>query len=341
MMLGVIASICFVSVVATAETRLYVPEFSSGPHEDTQLLTVNQNDHDATLDLWAFKASGELLGQVQIRVGAHSTRAITIREAFGLSGKAVSGWLGAVSNDDRVQLSYTRIGEEPGQNESRDAVEWIAKEDSMFVNSADSQSLKLSNPNSFKAQVTVNGLDQAGRFVATHSIAVAPFSQTELRVDELFGDSARQIRLFSNADVIPSLSSAKRVRERDDSFQEVSKEELALVIDTDKILGAYQIVLEFDPRVAEFSSADVEGGLAEGFDSRPLVVNIDNAGGRLTLASFQVGSRPTGRVAVARFKASRKAGASPRFGIHVEEVTDADAQSIVADNLSVGVVRKN
>ena len=37
---------------ANAETRLFVPQFSYGPQQDTQLLLLNSNDGDSTVDPW-------------------------------------------------------------------------------------------------------------------------------------------------------------------------------------------------------------------------------------------------------------------------------------------------
>src|SRR5712691_6665801 len=47
---------------------------------------------------------------------------------------------------------------------------------------------------------------------------------------------------------------------------------LSLVIDRNEPVGAYQVLLRFDPTVVQFSQDDILGGSAVGFDSRPLAV---------------------------------------------------------------------
>ena len=94
---------------ANAETRLFVPQFSSGPQQETQLLLVNSNKHDSQIDLWAFTPDGHLAGQSQVTVPGNSTRSLTLKEAFQL-GEPLSGWLAALSNDDGIGLSYSLTG---------------------------------------------------------------------------------------------------------------------------------------------------------------------------------------------------------------------------------------
>lgn len=88
-------------------------------------------------------------------------------------------------------------------------------------------------------------------------------------------------------------------------------------------------LISFDPRVMQFSAKNVEGGSAEGFDSKPLVVNIDNIAGQMTIGSFQVGAQPSGRAAVARLKVIRSSAHNARFGIRVDEITDIAGKSLV------------
>jgi hypothetical protein len=121
--------------------------------------------------------------------------------------------------------------------------------------------------------------------------------------------------------------------------REVDEDHLALVIDSEESIGAYQITLSFDPRAIQFSPKDIEGGLIEGFESKPLVVNIDNVAGQMTLGSFQVGARPIGRNAVARMRVAHKTGFPARFGLRIDEVTDTDGHSLSASSISVGMVR--
>ena len=63
---------------ANAETRLFVPQFSYGPQQDIQLLLLNSNERDSTVDLWAFTSEGRLVGQFQVAVPGKSTRSLTL-----------------------------------------------------------------------------------------------------------------------------------------------------------------------------------------------------------------------------------------------------------------------
>src|SRR5437879_12585330 len=90
---AVIAIVILPSSVAMDETRLYVPQFRFNDTEDTQFLIANQNDRDVVVDLWAFTSGGELLGQFQMPVKAHGTRALTVGEALQMKGTSVSGWV--------------------------------------------------------------------------------------------------------------------------------------------------------------------------------------------------------------------------------------------------------
>ena len=88
-----------------------------------------------------------------------------------------------------------------------------------------------------------------------------------------------------------------------------------------------------------FRSKDIQGGTSAGFDSRPLVVNIDNVAGTLTLGSFQVGVHPAGRVSVAQIRTVRASGAAPRFGLTVDEISNTKGESLAGPALSLGLIR--
>ncbi len=331
-----IAAIALVSSnIAMGETRLYVPQFRYGPREDTQFLVANTNDRDVTLDVWAFTSNGELLGQFQLAVRAHGTRALTVGEAFGLSGEEAAGWVGAVSSDEGIQLSYTHIGEETRSYEAR---QWTSKEVQLTIHDLSKEVMRVSNPNAFAAQVAVRSTDSNGRFLGVREISVGPFAQLELPVAHVGYGNARQLDIVSSADLFASIdegvSKRQFVRSKIDRGESV---EMALVIDTKESLGAYQITLSFDPELAQFSAKDVEGGSAEGFESKPLVINADNVEGRLTLGGFQVGAAPAGRVAVARLRLANQAVS--QFRIHVDEVSDVEGDSMSAADFAVGLVR--
>src|SRR5262249_50273401 len=89
---------------------------------------------------------------------------------------------------------------------------------------------------------------------------------------------------------------------------------LAIVIDSEIPVGAFQLVLKFDPEAVKFSTDDVLGGTSEGFDTKPLAMGIDNVAGEIRIASFQLGSRPVGQTDVAHLRVHSLSSASPRFG---------------------------
>jgi hypothetical protein len=97
--------------------------------------------------------------------------------------------------------------------------------------------------------------------------------------------------------------------------------------------------LQYDPKTLQFDPDDIRGGSGEGFDTKPLVVNIDNTSGKLTLASFQVGASPSGLLDVARLRVRRSMESNLGFRITVDEVTDAAGNSLVRSNIDVGLVR--
>ena len=330
---------------AGAQTRLFVPRFAYGPGEDTQVLLSNRNDNDSTVDLWAFTSKGELLGQFQLSLKGHATRALTLGEGFHLDKSSVTGWLGVVSPDTGIQLSYSLLGAdlETTENSALTPLEWISNEVQLNVKDAASQSLSLSNPNSFGAQVTITARSQDGRVLGVRDLSMPPFGQVAAGVAQLLGGSAAKISIWSNADLVSRIDDAplrttqpeREPRTGDDLGLE---EQVDLVLQTDKMLGAYQVTVEFDPSLVQFNTNGVSGGSADGFDSRPLVVNLDNVAGRLTLGSFQVGASPSGRLPVARLAMKRSSTLSARFTIRLDAAADEAGSSLAASDVAVGLV---
>jgi P pilus assembly chaperone PapD len=325
---AVLLAAAYPATVAFAETRLFIPQFRFNGSEDTQLLIANQNDRDTTVDLWAFTSAGELLGQFQIPVKAHGTRALAVGEALQLKGTTVSGWVGVVSKDDGIQVSYTRIGIAA---ESFEAQQWASREIALTISDVGKSVVRLSNPNPFTASLTITGTDQAGGYLGIQQISLPAFSQIELPATSAAGGQASLLRVASNADVL-AIVDAIRGKSSAPVVDNSEPDNLAIFIDSAASIGAYQLTLTFDPRAAQFSENDVEAGTAEGFDSKPLVVNIDNASGQITIASFQVGAHPNGRATVARLRTPR----GVRFGIKVEEITGTAGNSLLG--LPVGMV---
>lgn len=332
MIAAVLFAVAYPATLAMAETRLFVPQFRFSDSEDTQFLIANQSDRDSSVDFWAFTSSGELLGQFHMPVRAHGTRALTLGEAFRLKDVDVSGWIGAVSSDDGIQLSYTRVGPNA---ESFEAQPWASREMLLSVADSEKDVVRFSNPNPFAASLTLRGTDPNGRFVGVEELSVAAFGQVEIPTANLLRGQAARLEVNSNADVLAELDrlANRRAGRTVRRLLEGEPDYLALVIDSADSIGAYQVTLRFDPRAVQFSTKDVEAGLSDGFDSKPLVVNIDNAAGEMTIGSFQVGAQPSGRIVVARLRTARNV----RFGLKVEEITDTTGKSL--SDVPVGIVR--
>jgi hypothetical protein len=339
----VLAWTVVLSTPVYAETRLFVPHLSYGPQHETQFLLVNRNDHDSRVELWAFTSGGQLAGHTRVTVSRNSTQSMTLREAFHLS-EPMSGWLGATSNDDGIGLSYSLLGEQDGRSviTSQDALKWMGKFFQETLEDPKRQVVRISNPNSFPAHVILNGLDHSGTAMARRDLIVPPFAQVETGVGEQLGNAVR-LDMFSNADVVTSIGQGSspptpKVPSTTSSAM-IESQQVALVVETPHTLGAYQVTLRFDPQVVQLLPEDVAGGFAQGFQSRPLVVNIDNAAGYVTLGSFQVGSDPSGRVAVARINISTKVRTASPFFVHVDEVADGAGNSISAAAVAASLVR--
>jgi len=312
------------SLIAHAEIRLFVPEFTVGPQADTQFLITNANVRDSHLELWAFTSKGELLGQVEIGLKPHTTRAITVKEAFGLQGMEVTGWLGAVSTEGDIQISYQHTGStDNASSGSSDAVEVVSKEVTLGLPGPSREVLRVSNPNPFPAHVVLNGLDQDGVLVGNYALTIAPFAQTKMEVQPALGNAVKRVAVFSDSTVLPAVGDESQSSNAAPEYATLTVvDDMALVITSTQSVGAYQVTLRYDPKLIQFSSGDIAGGTAAGFNTRPLVVRIDNSLGSLTLASFQVGSSQTGKLDVAHIRVRRNPDTQVQFGMQIDEVTD-------------------
>jgi len=332
-----IVLIVIIPVLSAAETRLFVPQFRHSSGEDTQLLFANSNDHDVTLDLWAFTGAGRWLGQVQLSIGANATRSVTMGEAFGVAGETVNGWVGAVSTDDGLQLSYSWVG---STVESFEAETAAARGIDLSVRAAAGDVIRISNPNAVAANAVVTGRDLSGGYVGVREVTVDPFSQRELAVSSLFEGPASRLEIAANVDILAGVGQATELNGDVASSNGDAPDAapMDLQIQTEAALGAYQVTLRFDPETVTFSPKDVTGGSAEGFESQPLVVRIDNVAGEMTIGSFQVGGSPSGQLVVARLTVSAANGMAPRFDLQIDEVTDLEGSSLVGSHLAVGLV---
>ena len=328
--------IVVIPVLSAAETRLFVPQFRYSAGEDTQFLLANSNDHEVTLDLWAFTSDGRWLGQMQLAIGANSTRAVTLGEAFGLTEETLTGWVGAVSSDDGLQLSYSWVG---NTVESFEAETAAASGIDLSVRDAAGDVIRISNPNAVAANAVVTGRDLSGGYVGVRELEIDPFAQRELAVSSLFDGTAGRLEIAANVDILAGVSEATELNgDVASSSGDASDTPMDLQIQTDVALGAYQVTLRFDPDLVTFSSKDVTGGSAEGFESQPLVVRIDNVAGEMTIGSFQVGGTPAGQLVVARVNVSAANGMAPRFDLHIDEITDLEGLSLGGSQLAVGLI---
>jgi hypothetical protein len=172
-------------------------------------------------------------------------------------------------------------------------------------------------------------------------LAIGPFQQIEMTREAL--QQARHIDVLAASGVLATVTesastAAVQLKPKADLVQ-VDEGTLALVIDRDAPVGAYQVLLRFDPTVVQFSQDDISGGSAAGFDSRPLAVAMDNASGQLRIASFQIGNEPQGSVDVAHLRVRLLQPSILQFGVTVEEITDLQGRSQIDSTSSVRLVR--
>jgi hypothetical protein len=97
-------------------------------------------------------------------------------------------------------------------------------------------------------------------------------------------------------------------------------------------------LLRYDPLTVQLNQDDILAGSSEGFDSKPLAITVDNVRGELRIASFQVGSHPSGNVEVARIRLASRAPEGLRFALKVEEITDLQGTSKLAETPTVKLI---
>ncbi len=233
---GLMFSLMSVQPTASAETRLFVPDFRIGAGFDTQLLITNNSDRDTSVDLWVFANKGTLLGQEQLTVRAHATRSLTLSEVFGSQSPESTGWLAAVSNGDGIQMSYNVLG---GRTESHDAEAWPKREVVLDLPEGSKHVVRLVNTSSVANTVTVRRRDEAGRFIGLQELPIGPFQQLELP-REAFED-ALHIDVLATSDVLAtveetaSIDSPQLRAEKDEAKDDGI---LSLVIERNAPVGA-------------------------------------------------------------------------------------------------------
>jgi hypothetical protein len=331
---GMTLAVMCLQPASFAQTRLFVPDFRFGAGLDTQLLISNNSDRDTSVDLWAFLNTGELLGQEQLRVKAHGIRSLTLGEAFGPHRES-NGWLAVVSDADGIQMSYSLLGD---RTEYHEAEAWSKRELALDIQQEGKQVVRLSNTSSIKNTVTIRGEDETGRFLALKELSIGPFQQLELPIEAL-KDSPPHIDILANSDILVAVGETTNGERNRVAENGADDGTLSLVIDRNEPIGAYQVLLRFDPTIVHFSQDDILGGSSAGFDSRPLAVAVDNALGQLRIASFQIGNEPQGSVDVAHIRVRLLRPSTLQFGITVEEITDLQGRSQIDSTVSVRLVR--
>jgi hypothetical protein len=336
---GILAGLAFFAMsfqtIAFAETRLFIPDFRIGASLDTQLLLSNSTDRDANVDVWAFLNEGKLLGQTQLHVSAHAIQSLTLAEVFGSRPDEVKGWLAAVSDSDGIEMSYSRLGQSP---EPHDAEGWPKREVALDIPRTGEYAVRIMNTGAVANNVTVRRKNQTGGFIGLQELRLGPFQQLEL-TRETLQDTAH-IDILANSDVLAAVTeTGVRLHPRLSNVTDDGT--LSLVIDRNAPVGAYQVLLRFDPAAIQFSQDDILGGSAAGFTSKPLAVNIDNIAGELRIASLQVGSEPQGAVDVAHIRLRSIQPSKLEFGLKVEEITDLQGRSALKSIVSVRLVRLN
>src|SRR6266699_2873698 len=236
-------------------------------------------------------------------------------------------------------MSYNVLG---GRTESHDAEVWPKREVVLDLPEGSKHVVRLVNTSSVANTVTVRRRDEAGRFIGLQELALGPFQQLELP-REAFED-ALHIDVLATSDVLAtveetaSIDSPQLRAEKDEAKDDGI---LSLVIERNAPVGAYQVLLRFDPTVVQFSQDDILGGSAAGFTSKPLAVSMDNVSGELRIASFQVGNEPQGSVDVAHIRVRPIQPLRLQFGLTVEEITGLQGQSELNSTASVRLVRLN
>jgi hypothetical protein len=332
--LSAFAGILLTSGLALSQSRFFIPDFHVGSGVDTQLLITNKGDHDGTVDIWAFSKAGDLFGQAQLGVKSHATRAFTLSELFGNGTSEKTGWLAALSSTETSELTYRILGTNV-ESEIQQAQSAPARQISIDV--AANRMLRLSNPSSSQNTVTVRFLDENRSFLGVKQVSLVPFGQVEVALP---GNGVTHVEMDGTGDFLaypgekhkePS-AAAKAPEAVHDSV-------LALVIDSETPVGAYQLLLHFDPRAVHFATSDVEGGTSAGFNSKPLAIGIDNEAGEMRIASFQLGNQPSGRIDVAHLHVRSHSSAAFKFEMKVEEITNLTGESILARVPTIRLIR--
>jgi hypothetical protein len=331
------AGLSWTPAPAFSQSRFFIPDFHVGSGVDTQLLINNKSDHDGTVDIWAFSKTGDLFGQAQLGLKAHATRSFTLSELFGKGASEKTGWMAALSNSETSELSYRIVGTDV-ESEMQEADSAPARQISMDVPA--NRVLRLSNPSAVKNTVTVRSVDKNRAFLGLKEVSLSAFGQSEVALP---GGGATHVEMDGTGDFLAYLGVKHKEASaaRSEAPAATSESVMALVIDSETPVGAFQVRLHYDPRAVQFVTGDIEGGTSPGFDSKPLAIGIDNEAGEMRIASFQLGNRPSGRIDVAHLHVRSLANSAFQFEMKVEEITNLTGESILPGVPTIRLIRVN
>jgi hypothetical protein len=314
---------------AGAETRFLIPEIQFGSRVDTTLVISNSSDRTESLTVWVFRRNGQALGQFQTYTAAHSSKSLALSEMLGRPTETTSGWLAAFG-EENIQIAYLLPGPNPT---SREAERAPSREVLVSLFETRGDALRITNVSGYKNQVVLRTKDDAHRVLATRIVTVNSYGQTDVALDDL--KNAAFVELQGQSDLLASITqrtSAEAVLRR-------VKEEhrLSLVIDSRIPVGAYQLLIHFDPQAWKISADEIEGGTVAGFSSKPLSINVDADKGELRIASFQLGHSPLGVIEIASIRVRPLRPADLSFAIDPEEISGLTGESLLPSMPSVGL----
>src|SRR5262249_31108219 len=161
------------------------------------------------------------------------------------------GWLGVVSNQNGVQLTYTVSGSHD-HAQARDAQPEPVHQLTVEA-AANEKMLKISNASSIPNTVTLRKIDSSGRFLGIQQLLVAPFPQLELPVS-----AGTKLEMSATSDFVADRDDVQRNGPGKMPPLTPSDDALAVIIDSETPIGAYQLHLQFDPRLAQIAVEDIQ-----------------------------------------------------------------------------------
>ena len=161
------------------------------------------------------------------------------------------------------------------------------------VTEPERQLVRITNPSALPAEVTLRSTDASGAFLALEEVTVARFAHLDISIRSTEDSRVSRVVVTSNADVLVRIDEVGTTPSEPRHALDPSEEHwLELVIESEQSIGAYQVTLRFDPSLIRFSTNDITAGSSPGFDTKPLVVGVDNVAGELTIGCFRLATGP-------------------------------------------------